>query len=157
VAESGTHGKTQTIGDFHVLVDGRDDRLSSKSYIHSPLPLSNHLGDIEQALESYRAGHYGHYNSLMRTSWARDKPTAQIDDNYRLLPHHLLQADHPGLKRMTADIEFRTVGAPPERRNPRVTKKGTIEYALIAEVVARRRFPRKASARRSSSACRRTT
>ena len=135
VAESGRHTKAQTVGELHVLIDARDDRLSSKTYIHSPLPLSNHLGDIDRALDSYRAGHH---NSLMRTSWARETSTAQIDDDYRLLPHHLLHADHLGLKEMTADMEFPTVGAPPEGRNPRVARKGTMEYAVTEEGVAQR-------------------
>jgi len=132
---TGAEGEAKGVEEVYVLSDDRADRLSARDYIHSPLPLTNHLGDIDRVLEAFRAGHY---NSLMRTSWARETSSAQITDDYRLLPYHLLHADFLGIHGMTADIEFLSVGGTPESRNPRIARKGTMEYAVTEEGVAQR-------------------
>ena len=60
-------GVAGATGEICIVRDERKDRLSARNYIHSPLPLTNYLDDIDRMLLA-SSGDMGRENSTWTTS-----------------------------------------------------------------------------------------
>ena len=105
-------GMAATVDWLAVVRDDWRDRYEVMSYGNIPVPITNHLGDLDRALRAYRQ--IG-INYLLRTHWAREETKLLVDQRYRILPLYRSQADGFAVHGMRAEMEF-DLARPPEQR-----------------------------------------